>query len=207
VSVVCRPPAARPNGDQVWPGTLRDLSRLGLALVLERRFEPGTSLFIERPEVEGRPLLVRVVHATHLPQGTWLLGCAFPSRLSEEEIRKWLHPEEEPECSAAEQSQAEASARGAVIPSVTLVGPAGAGGKVVQRTVRWLKLPGAWPPPPGTILSVGNRGRVANPAGDRLRVLNCTTGDDGTWVLTYEFAGQPSPQVLRLLGYCREEKR
>jgi hypothetical protein len=206
VQVQCQPAAARHDKEQNWQGTIQNLSRGGLGLLLERRFEPGTVLFVELPGSDGRPLLVRVAHAVRLPRGTWLLGCAFSSKLSEDELQRWLRPQTEQEPAAQAEPAADPSGRGALIPGVTLEGPKGAGGRVVRRTVRWLKLPGAWPPEPGTLLSIGARGRVVNPAGDRLRVLNCTATDDGAWVLSYEFAGQPSPEVLRLLGY-RDDRR
>jgi hypothetical protein len=206
VQVQCQPAAARQDKEQIWQGTVRDLSRGGVGLILPRRFEPGTVLFVELPGSEARPLLVRVAHTVRLPRGTWLLGCAFSSKLSEEELQRWLRPKTGQEPPAPAGPAADPSGRGAMIPGVTLEGPRGAGGRVVRRTVRWLKLPGAWPPEAGTLLSVGAQGRVVNPAGDRVRVLGCATTDDGGWVLHYEFAGHPSPEVLRLLGY-REEGR
>jgi hypothetical protein len=204
VRVQCQPAAARSDKDQTWQGTIRDMSQGGLGLLLPRRFEPGTVLFVELPGSERRPLLVRVAHAVRLPRGTWLLGCAFSSKLSEGELRRWLRPAEQDGEGSAEAGT-DSEGRGAMIPGVTLEGPRGVGGRVVRRTVRWLKLPGAWPPEAGTLLSIGAQGRVVNPAGDRLRVLRCTSTDDGGWVLSYEFAGQPSPEVLRLLGY-REDR-
>jgi hypothetical protein len=65
-----------------------------------------------------------------------------------------------------------------MIPGVTREGRLETTGRLARRVVRWRKSPGAWPPP-GTLLSVGTEGRVVNPAGDRLRVLRCTTRDDG----------------------------
>jgi hypothetical protein len=203
VPVNCQPAAARSDGDSTWAGTIRDLSRGGLGLILERRFEPGTVLFIELPGLDGRTLLARVANITRLPQGSWLLGCAFSSKLGDEEVQRLVRGQGGQEGPA----EGESPEQGVMIPGVILEGRVGTGGRVVRRVVRWLKLPGAWPPPPGTLLSVGIEGRVINPAGDRVRVLGCTTREDGSWVLTYEFVGQPSPEVLHRLGYRKAADR
>jgi hypothetical protein len=207
VPVHCQPAAARTDNDHTWPGTIRDVSQGGLGLVLQRRFEPGTVLFIELPGTDSRPLLARVVHAARLAQGSWLLGCTFSSKLSEDEVRRLLAARGGQDRPASAEPVAGSAGRGVVIPDVMLQGSVGATGRVVRRTVRWLKLPETWPPVPGMLLAVGSQGRVVNPAGDRLRVVRCTTRDDGGWILTYEFAGQPSPEVLHLLGYQESDSR
>jgi PilZ domain len=89
----CQPAAARSREEPRWPGTIRDVSRGGLGLVLGRRFEPGTALFVELGAAGGedrRPLLARVVHVKRLGGGAWLLGCAFASRLGDDELRLLL---------------------------------------------------------------------------------------------------------------------
>ena len=63
------------------PGAIecRQLSQ-GIGLVLRRRFEPGTILFIEPADAAGKPplfLLAQVVRATANGGGEWLLGCRF----------------------------------------------------------------------------------------------------------------------------------
>src|SRR5262249_48166684 len=76
----CQPAAARSDDDLHWPGTIRDISTAGVGLVLKRRFEPGAGVAIELPASGDCPeqtLLARVRHATRLPDGRWLLGCAF----------------------------------------------------------------------------------------------------------------------------------
>jgi hypothetical protein len=76
-----------------WVAKVRNLSRGGMALTLRRRFEMGTLLAIE---VQGRSakspstLMGRVAHVTAMSDGTWLLGCAFSSELSEQELQALL---------------------------------------------------------------------------------------------------------------------
>src|SRR5437868_7404438 len=43
--VSCRPIAGLAEAS--WLGTVRDISQGGVALILKRRFEPGTGLFVE----------------------------------------------------------------------------------------------------------------------------------------------------------------
>jgi c-di-GMP-binding flagellar brake protein YcgR len=72
-----------------WTGTVRDISAGGIAVVLNRRFEPGTLLIVDLPghsKSASRPRPVRVVHATPEREGQWLIGCAFASPLSQNEI-------------------------------------------------------------------------------------------------------------------------
>jgi hypothetical protein len=58
---------------------------------LSRRFEPGTVLIVElsSAKAEGRQL-IRVVHATREKKKGWIIGCAFVTPLSEEELQTFL---------------------------------------------------------------------------------------------------------------------
>jgi hypothetical protein len=79
--------------DAGWPGKIRNISAGGVALVLRHRFKPGTPLVVELvglPEEAPSRLQVRVVHArAALSEGhsCWILGCSFPTPLSEDELR------------------------------------------------------------------------------------------------------------------------
>lgn len=56
---------------------------------LGRRFEPGALLSVEMPDPsdgQTRMLLARVIHATALPEGGWLIGCALVHALTDEEV-------------------------------------------------------------------------------------------------------------------------
>jgi hypothetical protein len=69
---------------------VQDISRGGLGLIVDRRFEPGTLITVDLPLVPEcpRPLLARVVHATAHPEGGWLVGCALFDLLPEEELAR-----------------------------------------------------------------------------------------------------------------------
>lgn len=73
-----------------WLGRLRDISTGGVALALRRRFEPGSVLELELETKSGCPrrLSVRVVHATQERNDRWIIGCAFASPLSKEELEE-----------------------------------------------------------------------------------------------------------------------
>jgi hypothetical protein len=73
-----------------WEAVVRDISCSGIGLLLPRRFEVGTLLAIELAEkVEGKKhlLIARVAHATQQPEGNWLIGAAFMSPLTEDEVQ------------------------------------------------------------------------------------------------------------------------
>ncbi|MGE3806863.1 MAG: PilZ domain-containing protein, partial [Gemmataceae bacterium] len=71
-----------------WTARLRDVSRGGLQIVTERRFESGTILSIQVPGLgEYVPtLLVRVMRVTAEEDGLWSLGCRFARELSERDV-------------------------------------------------------------------------------------------------------------------------
>jgi hypothetical protein len=75
--------------DQVWwPAKVRNISAGGIGLFMGRRFEVGTVLAIElqtSTQSGARKLTARVKHATGQEDG-WLLGCAFTTPLSDEDL-------------------------------------------------------------------------------------------------------------------------
>jgi c-di-GMP-binding flagellar brake protein YcgR len=76
--------------DDPWPAKVRNISKGGVGLVLQRRFEPGTLLVFElESAVQGfaKTFLARVRHATRHAEGGWMHGCAFASELSDEELQ------------------------------------------------------------------------------------------------------------------------
>jgi hypothetical protein len=72
------------------PAWVRDISAVGVALLINREFASGTVLTIELDNpVRGvsRVLRARVVHTLELPpDGRWLHGCAFERTLTDEEL-------------------------------------------------------------------------------------------------------------------------
>jgi hypothetical protein len=78
------------------PGKIQDISVVGLSLLLDRRFEPGTLLAVtlqSTPERCSQTTLVRVLQETVVtadPSLRWLLGCAFTRKLTEQELQALL---------------------------------------------------------------------------------------------------------------------
>jgi hypothetical protein len=69
-----------------------DLSVGGIGLILNRPVEIGELLRIELQDSDKTSfeLTAHVVNVTPLPDGTWRCGCAFLSRLAEEELKVLL---------------------------------------------------------------------------------------------------------------------
>ena len=83
----CRPLGTKKS--ESWSATVRDLSTGGMGLLVNRRFEPGTVLTVELHESDDtnmRLLLVRVVRVLQQERTSWLLGCEFPSKMTEAEL-------------------------------------------------------------------------------------------------------------------------
>jgi hypothetical protein len=82
-------PDAADKGE-CWPATVQDISAGGLALVLGRRFEPGTVLSVDWTSEDAslsRGLLLRVRYVKPQGFGHWLIGGAFLQPLACEELQ------------------------------------------------------------------------------------------------------------------------
>jgi hypothetical protein len=93
--VYCQPVAASTakESETRWLGRFREISADGLALVLRRRFEPGTSLTIElagKTKQERRSFPVQVVQCTPEGQSRWIIECELLSPLTEEQLQALL---------------------------------------------------------------------------------------------------------------------
>jgi hypothetical protein len=89
VPTLCRPSSHSQFGG-TWPARAYDLSSNGLALILSRRFEPGTRLIVELQGPGGESshtLLARVVRVVPHSTGFWKLGCSLVQPLNAEELR------------------------------------------------------------------------------------------------------------------------
>ena len=93
-----------PRGDELpvvlWAGPhpdqtpVHNVSRCGMALVLDHPVEPGTTLrvgLLNRRDNFWHLKLIRVVHAEPATPGQWIVGSTFLTRLSEREFRCLLH--------------------------------------------------------------------------------------------------------------------
>jgi hypothetical protein len=190
----CQPVAARGEHDCQWPGTIRDISSIGVGLVLRRRFEPGSGLAIEVPAQGDRgeeTLLARVRHATRLPDGRWLHGCSLISELSDDEMQRLLGR------SGAQEPAAKAeSGKPAALNDVTFQGLA-EDGRTVAIRVKRLQPDPTWPLPAGTTLAL----RVGGEAGGRVRlVVKDSVQEGGNWVVHCRFLGKPRAEVSQALG-------
>jgi hypothetical protein len=219
---VCHPLAAGPDLGLLWRGKVRDLSAGGLGLVLGRRFEVGTVVFVEAGGTEARHperLIARVAHTRALAEERWLVGCAFLSRLGAEKLEAVLsctRPEPAGRGRETSPSLKCLSARLAVegLSSLTS-GRKGRSARSILRNVlfegaasragqpsllvRQADLRGPWPLPGGETLLVQLHDLGGDAAAARLKVRECCQRGP-LWVISYEFTGTPSAEVLHMFG-------
>ncbi len=72
-------------GDKVCPAKVYNVSALGIAIQVSRRFEPGTLLTIDVQSTAGvapQTLLMRVTHVVEQGDGTFIVGGAFTAKPS-----------------------------------------------------------------------------------------------------------------------------
>jgi hypothetical protein len=75
--------------DQRYPAQVRNVSRGGISLSLDRRFEPGTLLTVELPNQGANStytVLVCVAHVQAQEGGKWALGCRFSRDLDDDDL-------------------------------------------------------------------------------------------------------------------------
>jgi c-di-GMP-binding flagellar brake protein YcgR len=79
------------DGDEVrLSGRIRDVSRGGIKLVVNRAFGAGSLLSVQLPAEEGHPaitVLAFVVYVNTLEADEWALGCNFARQLTDDELR------------------------------------------------------------------------------------------------------------------------
>lgn len=81
-------PAGAPEGPRL-AARVRDVSRGGIHLLLDRPFEAGEMLSVELPAAEGQPpstVLACVVRAAGAEGGAWSVGCTFSAELSDDDL-------------------------------------------------------------------------------------------------------------------------
>jgi hypothetical protein len=187
----CQPLATRGDNDICWSARIKDISAGGMGLVLTRRFERGTGLAIEIPATATRPadtLLAKVMHVTRLPDGQWLLGCAFVSILGDDEVQNLLR---------LGSMQAKEGKQTAVIPEVLLMGSL-SGNRDTIRLAEPLFVNGvSWPLAAGTIFKVSLGPQYTRKA--RLKINRCYRKEN-RWIVRYTFMDNSAPEVLRWFG-------
>ena len=93
--VCCLPvtPSTGTESEVAWLAIVEDVSPGGIGLLVRQRFEPGTLLTLQlsaRFDEVTRDLPVRVVHAAQESKSFWIIGCAFASTLSQEELQTFV---------------------------------------------------------------------------------------------------------------------
>ena len=76
-----------------WGARILNISATGIALLMSRRFEPGTLLAITLEGSDSQSLhtlMARVVNVRADADSKWILGCAYTTKLSEEEVQTLL---------------------------------------------------------------------------------------------------------------------
>src|SRR5437764_10748682 len=78
------------NGvDTRFSARVRNVSRGGLSLVVNKQFEPGDLVSIELPgasEAKTDTVLACVIHVHATADKNWVLGCTFSEELGEDEL-------------------------------------------------------------------------------------------------------------------------
>ena len=83
------PPFTDDVEDIDWAVSIKDISKGGLKLLVERRFESGTVLHINTATVSidaPKALIAKVLHVVRDKTGRWSLGCQFAKELSSQEM-------------------------------------------------------------------------------------------------------------------------
>lgn len=76
-----------------WPALVHNISTNGIGLVLSRCYEPGTPLAIALHSPSQNfscSLEARVIHVNPQPDGKWVVGCVFITRLTDAELQALL---------------------------------------------------------------------------------------------------------------------
>ena len=84
VSRLCQSSFCRLLGGAAWEARIHDISPLGVTLLCEGPAQPGERLDLRLSgpgSTLGLALRARVVYARALPDGRWLVGCAFDAPL------------------------------------------------------------------------------------------------------------------------------
>ncbi|HVS39118.1 MAG TPA: PilZ domain-containing protein [Gemmataceae bacterium] len=180
VTASCQPPSDWKRGGKKWTARVRDVSSGGLCLVLDRRFERGAGLAIELPgqDPDSPSILLARVMNIRMDGDSWVLGCAFISPLSDEELAALT-------CTAADAMK---PAETAAVPSATDVYFRGRlpDGEILERRIRKLNSDRAWPLRPGRLIELRFHGEQTVQA----RVDACRLAA-GRWVLECTFAATP----------------
>ncbi|HJT76557.1 MAG TPA: PilZ domain-containing protein [Gemmataceae bacterium] len=199
--VVCKALAAGQRDS--WQARALNVSAGGLGVVLERRFERGTTLTVQlqhAPAEAPRTLLARVMHATRLPDGGWLHGLSLLRPLQEEQLRAWGVGPARPERPDSRAWVRLACAMDALCAEVG-GGAAPWRGQVLDLSPSGLGLASTRAVETGSHLTIDLRPARGQAARRLLvRVAHVKQQDEGTWLLGCEFTQQLSEADLTALA-------
>jgi hypothetical protein len=190
----CQPTSAFGRNDARWRATIHDISVSGVSLVVPRRFEPGAGLAVELPGTDGKDaylVLAKVMRATLLNGGSWLLGCNFISELSDDEVERLFPPAADE--AASSESQTPAVPEPVAPSQVAETAPAPLShdgtakkalidvhfyletrpGVVLNCLIKQLDIPETWPLTPGQVLTMWGRAGNGPLPLFKIRVVRC----------------------------------
>ncbi|HMC66661.1 MAG TPA: PilZ domain-containing protein [Gemmataceae bacterium] len=79
-----------------WPARIRDVSIGGVCIQTSRKYEPSAFLAVEPGNEATVPWSTRLVHVLHARRlsdgGDWVLGCAFVSQITNEQLQICRNP-------------------------------------------------------------------------------------------------------------------
>jgi hypothetical protein len=199
-SIQCQPLAARGGSDIMWPGTIRSVSAEKIALVLERRFEPGTSLSLSLPEPGSSStcsVFARVIQVELLGERRWLLDCRFVSPITEERLTALIQatngPVPAPESSLSSHIIIEKATVTGVVFQVRY-----GNCDPIRRLVTRLHVTGCWPLTFGRAMKVWVGGGPKDETAADVRVNGCYR-QGGSWLIDCFFLGAPPAILLEKL--------
>ena len=196
-SIQCQPLAARGGNDIMWPATIRGISTTKIALELERRFEPQTSLSLSLPEpgLESTcSVFVKIIQVEPLTEGHWLLDCMFVTPITQERLDAILQAAKAPPPVPA---SSEVMIEKAIVSRVLFQVRYG-NHEPIRRKVTRLHVNGCWPLTGGQAMKVWvGAGPMDETAAD-VRVNGCYK-QDRSWFIDCFFLGAPPALLLEKL--------
>ena len=199
LSIHCQPLAARSDNDIMWPAMVRAISAERVVLLLQRRFEPWTSLSLLLPEPGSGSMssvLARVTRLEAFAAGGWLIDCSFVASINEEQLNAVLLADK-----ASQDTPfippSEILIEKAIVTSVVFKVRYGIRDPI-RRAVTRLHVKGHWPIPPGEAMRVWVGSGAKNETVADVRVNGCYN-QNGSWLIDCFFLGAPPAILLEKL--------
>lgn len=205
----CRPASIMGMNERRWAATIRDISRSGVRLHLERRFEKGTPLALDLPAVgeqETSVVFVKVVHMKIQDDGTWMLGCQFVSELSDAELQGVLSPGPVP---AAANATPREELAALMPPEEKILSNVHFrinihGGCQISCLFNRFNASRCWPMRPGKSICISGHGRHNEKWSIKVKLEECIDGAN-FWKIQARLLHRPiGVDLLRALGAAQE---